>query len=869
MIELIRRVREALREAREDGERVLGRRVVLAKLILIFERVWRALLWPFLVAGCFLVVSLIGIWGMLPLWAHSVGLFAFALAFAFALVPLLRIPMPSREDGLRRLERDSGVRHRPATSFEDRLPDSASAATQTLWRRHRERLARLVATLRPRGPRPGIARLDPYAIRALVLLLIVSTAFIAGRGGWDRLAAAFTYGSDFGSSGGRLDVWVTPPLYTGSPPVVLADGKGNRGNDDADRPVTVPEGSQLMVRVNGAGSGRSALEFVEGESGGRESAKPSARDEQLAEYKFTLRKPGRAKVSTGGTTLGAWNFNIIDDRDPTIRLVEPPGATPRKALRLHYQVDDDYGVAHAEARFELAGKAGPNGAAGEQPASAGVLIEPPLVPLRLPRTGGKETEGRTFKDLSSHPWAGLRVRMRLVARDQAGQEGTSPPYILTLPAREFQKPLARAIIEQRRNLVRRRGAREQVAQALQALTVAPERFIQDKVVYLGLRSAYWRLKIRDDRQGLTSVVDQLWEIALRIEDGDLSDAERALRMAQERLMKALEEGASDDEINRLVQELRTSLGRFLNALAEQARRNGMKPGQEMGANRLMNSQDLDQMLRQIQDLAKTGSREMAQRLLSELRDLLERLQMGMAGGDPRGEQMMNMMDGLGDLIMRQQKLLDETFELRRQQQRAGRQQGPGEGQRGEMPGRQGQGPGPQGRRPGRQGQDGSRQPGQGPQGSGGLASRQGRIQQSLEQLMEQLRGLGANPSEKLEGAGQAMGNAQTALGEEKLDRATHEETRALDRLRQGAQSLAEQIMQMMSAQMGRSGQDGRDPLGRPDRSSGPDLGSSVKVPDEIDIQRAREILDELRRRLSEPNRPMLELDYLERLIRRF
>lgn len=295
----------------------------------------------------------------------------------------------------------------------------------------------------------------------------------------------------------------------------------------------------------------------------------------------------------------------------------------------------------------------------------------------------------------------------------------------------------------------------------------------------------------------------------------------------------------------------------------------MKPGQEMGANRLMNSQDLDQMLRQIQDLAKTGSREMAQRLLSELRDLLERLQMGMAGGDPRGEQMMNMMDGLGDLIMRQQKLLDETFELRRQQQRAGRQQGPGEGQRGEMPGRQGQGPGPQGRRPGRQGQDGSRQPGQGPQGSGGLASRQGRIQQSLEQLMEQLRGLGANPSEKLEGAGQAMGNAQTALGEEKLDRATHEETRALDRLRQGAQSLAEQIMQMMSAQMGRSGQDGRDPLGRPDRSSGPDLGSSVKVPDEIDIQRAREILDELRRRLSEPNRPMLELDYLERLIRRF
>jgi len=242
--------------------------------------------------------------------------------------------------------------------------------------------------------------------------------------------------------------------------------------------------------------------------------------------------------------------------------------------------------------------------------------------------------------------------------------------------------------------------------------------------------------------------------------------------------------------------------------------------------------------------------------------------MGMAGADPRGEQMMNMMDGLSDLIMRQQKLLDETFEQKRQQERARRQQGPGQSQQGETPGPRGQGPGPQGQRPGQQGQ-GPEQQGQGSPGSGGLASRQGQIQQGLEQLMEQLRGLGGKPSEKLEGAGRAMGKAQSALGEENLDRATHEETLALDRLRQGAQSLAEQIMQMMSAQMGRSGQDGRDPLGRPDRSSGPDLGSSVKVPDEIDIQRAREILDELRRRLSEPNRPMLELDYLERLIRRF
>jgi hypothetical protein len=57
-----------------------------------------------------------------------------------------------------------------------------------------------------------------------------------------------------------------------------------------------------------------------------------------------------------------------------------------------------------------------------------------------------------------------------------------------------------------------------------------------------------------------------------------------------------------------------------------------------------------------------------------------------------------------------------------------------------------------------------------------------------------------------------------------------------------------------------------DPLGRPMR--GRDYGDdvTVKVPREIDAQRARRILDELRKRYGETNRPQLELDYIERLL---
>ena len=89
-------------------------------------------------------------------------------------------------------------------------------------------------------------------------------------------------------------------------------------------------------------------------------------------------------------------------------------------------------------------------------------------------------------------------------------------------------------------------------------------------------------------------------------------------------------------------------------------------------------------------------------------------------------------------------------------------------------------------------------------------------------------------------------------------------------MRQGAENMAQQMMQNGEMQAGQGpGSNGRDPLGRPDRSNRPDLGLSVQVPDEIDIQKAREILDELRARIGDPSRPSLELDYLERLIRSF
>jgi hypothetical protein len=151
-----------------------------------------------------------------------------------------------------------------------------------------------------------------------------------------------------------------------------------------------------------------------------------------------------------------------------------------------------------------------------------------------------------------------------------------------------------------------------------------------------------------------------------------------------------------------------------------------------------------------------------------------------------------------------------------------------------------------------------------------LGERQQDLRNKLKELIDRFRIEGGDAPNEFLGAEEAMRSARDAIGESDLERATQQQSLALDRLRKGAQSMAEQMMEGGEAQTGQGpGNNGRDPLGRPDRSNRPDLGLSVKVPDEIDIQRAREVLDELRRRLGDPSRPTIELDYLERLIKPF
>ena len=253
------------------------------------------------------------------------------------------------------------------------------------------------------------------------------------------------------------------------------------------------------------------------------------------------------------------------------------------------------------------------------------------------------------------------MTLTLTAKDEAGNEGRSEPFNMRLPERLFTKPLARALIEQRRILALDANQNAQVYAALDALMIAPELFMPETGQYLGLHSVTRQLEAARTDDALREVVASLWALAVTIEDGDITDVDKALRAAQDALKQALERGASDEEIKKLTQDLRAALDNFMRQLAEQLRNNPQALARPLDPNtRVMRQQDLNNMIERMERLSRSGDKDAAKQLLDQLQQMLENLQMAQPGQSGDGD-MEQALNELGDMIRKQQQLRDKTF----------------------------------------------------------------------------------------------------------------------------------------------------------------------------------------------------------------
>jgi uncharacterized protein (TIGR02302 family) len=855
--------------------RIAGKRI-LALTSMFLERGLVAALPLLAVVALYLILSWMGLLRQMPdLVKIGVGI-AFAVAFLAALVPLRRFRMPDRVEAERRLEENSRLPHQ-AISVQGEVPVSKDPYSIALWHSHQARMAKKINVIEAGFPAADIARHDPWALRAAVILvLIVAWSFsFSNYGG--RVGDIFTFAKPVvPQSDIRIDAWVTPPAYTGVAPLYLSSNI-EKNNASA---LKVPVNSELTVRISGKdATGTVRFVPVEGDAidlkaevpEKKDSAKPTVASEDAATQNRTF----KLKLTKDGTISAGpkeYAFTLILDKAPEISFVREPGRALNGALELAFQVKDDYGV--TEARAEILPV--------ETDTKASPLFDPPKFPLDLPGSDGKSAKATVSRDLTEHPLSGKKVRLTLIAKDAGGVEGRSETKEIVLPARFFSERLAGSVAEQRQVFALDTQQIRRALELNEASTFRADETIPTLSHFLLVQSARNRLILAHGKEQLTDTAKYFWDIARYIEDGNLSTAEKRLRDAQEKLSEALKNKASDQEIAKLMQELREAMKQYMAELSKRMQNQDMSRMSQQ-AQRMMRSQDFENMLNQLENLSRSGNREEAQRLLNEMQRMLNNLQTARPRQQPGQENnpVRQQLDKLGKLMQDQQKLMEDTHRteqaLRDRMQRGDPEeqedpQNPGDEQSQQDQQQQDQ------QKPGDQQQDMTAE--QLREALKNLRAQQDKLQKDLKELQKGLGDLGMKAPKGFGEAEKEMGESSEALGKSQGQRSADAQGRALQALRDGAGDMMQQLQQMMSQQQGnQDGQDmgmpmpgsamnqqGRDPLGRKSGQLGSEFDDSVKVPDQIDVQRAREILEEIRKRLGDGPASLIEREYLERLL---
>ncbi len=323
--------------------RLAGRRA-LARFAILFERIWPALWPPLGVAGVFVCAALLDLPRLLPPWWHALLLALTALLIVGLLVRGLRtIAAPDDKAADRRLEVASGLDHRPLAVLTDRPsrglggPDTASVA---LWQAHVARAVRSVRRLRIGLPHPGLARRDPRALRAALVVALIAAVAIAGDEAPSRLALAMepTLPREAPAPATELQAWITPPAYTRLAPIFLKAGSGT---------VSVPAGAHLTASVTG-GSGVPTLTL----DGQGEPFR--ALDKASYQADRDLVRGGHLTVRRGGREVAAWDLAVVADQPPTAEWGDNPARAPgSQQTRLAWRVADDYGVVSLQVEMQL------------------------------------------------------------------------------------------------------------------------------------------------------------------------------------------------------------------------------------------------------------------------------------------------------------------------------------------------------------------------------------------------------------------------------------------------------------------------------------------------------------------------------------
>lgn len=782
------------------------------------ERLTRAF-WPLWTVAIAAVAALaLGLQDYAPLEFSWFAMVITALGLIWAGVYGLRqFRLPTRTEALVRL--DSRMAGQPIAALHDAQAIGATdPASRAVWEAHRARMAARLGSARAVEPDLKLAARDPFALRYVALTALVMAVLFGSLWRVTTLSGIAPSPAN-AAAGPAWEGWAKPPSYTGKPALYL--------NDQLAEVLTLPEGTKLQVRLYGNPGALILSETVSGRTDA-----PAASDPV---QDFTVAQSGALEISGAGGRK--WQVVATPDASPTITPEATIGREADGRFKQKFTATDDYGVTKGQATItlDLAAVDRRFGLTVEPEAIAPVVLDLPL-PVKGSRAEIKST---LIDDLSKSVLANLPVTISYAASDAAGQTGSSAPVKVVLPGKRFFDPLADAIIEMRRDLLWSRQNAPESTMILKAIANRAEDDTPDAEALKRLRAAIKRL---DSTTDLTPAIrdelaEELWQVSLMIEDGQLNSAKDRLKRAQDRVSEAIRKGASPEEMQALMDEMRKALDDYM---AEEAKKNPPDPNDETSPQQsgpTITQDQIQQMMDKIQQLMEEGKTAEAAEAMRQLQELLNNMKVQQGDGQGQGQGPAGRaMKDLGNTLRDQQGLSDDSF---RDLQ---------DGQENTQPGEK------------------------------SLSERQQELRKRLDGMKNgsDLPGKGNDKGEqgreKLGDAGRSMEEAERALREGDLPGALDKQAEAMDKMRQGLRDFGDALAEEQRKEGGSP--DGektaeadtgtRDPLGRENSAR---IGSDKNLLQGEDVyRRAQELLDEIRKRSGEQARPETERNYLKRLL---
>ena len=781
------------------------------------EAFWNAAQRPLLAVLLALAALWSGVLVNLPRPLPLVALALVGLGIIYTCRDLLGLARVSDLAALRKLDTRNGLAHREASSLDDTItPESGNAE---IWEEHLRRKLAALKNLKLAWPQSAWRNFDPMALRVPVAMAAVS-AFLLGPG---DLISNFRNAASIAAPAKlpTLDAWLKPPAYTGKQPLLLtAPAMVEKLKEQSE--ITVPENSVLNLRLQGAA--KPQLLFISPGANDTPVKLSNAKietDDSGLTADVTLDRPVTVKVMDGDKELATYPISLVSDEAPKIEFAEDPKTGDQGKLQVKWHASDDYGIKSVTAEISLA---------DEQQDGTGFegngvfLYDPPEFKIALKKPGAKDDTETTLADLTSHPWAGLFVEMVLTVTDGAGHKTTTAPKRFKLPERDFIKPLAQALVEQRKNIILSPDAAPDASTMLDAMLLYPVDIADESGLILNLAAMKNRLASASAPEDVVAVVKDIWPLIVAVDSGKLDDARAELKALAQQLRQALRDGAPQEKIDELTRRMKQAMDKLMSQLQKQGKQQQAQ-GMKSPGGRNVTPKDLQQMLDDIDKLNQQGNKDAAEQMLSQLDEMLQNLKPGdgqQADGADGG--LKDQMDALSGLMGKQKKLMDETQRL------------------------------------GKDGQSGDGQ---------GLGDRQKSLKDQLGKMGQGLNG--EEGGDSLGEAGKNMGKAEGSLRGQDKQEALRQQNQALRKMMEGMGKLAQQLNKQGQGRQGSNGTQGKgneDPLGRPRATHDPGVGPDKNlVPSELAMRRAREILEELRSRANEQGLDDESKAYIDRLLK--